>query len=47
MGSQQLFTHYQNGVKPEWRYTGAPDADARTIQATKLGDFLTHALWDK
>ena len=33
-GFQQLFTDDPNGVKPQWRYTGAPDADARTIQAT-------------
>ena len=29
-----LFTHDPYDVKPQWRYTGAPDADARTIQAT-------------
>ena len=35
-GFQQVFTHdpYGHGVKLQWRYTGAPDADARTIQAT-------------
>jgi hypothetical protein len=29
-----LFTQDPDGAKPQWRYTGAPDADARTIQAT-------------
>ena len=26
-GIEQLFTNDPNGVKPQWRYTGVPDAD--------------------
>lgn len=68
-GYLSLFVADPNGYKRQWRYTNAPDADARLVQATywaktfadaegqniddlvgkasKMGDFLRYAMFDK
>lgn len=68
-GYLSLFVRDPNGYKRQWRYTNAPDADARLVQATywaktfadaqgkkiddlvgkasKMGDFLRYAMFDK
>ena len=46
-GYLSLFDSDPSGCKPQWRYTGAPDADARTIQGTYWAYNFTQTLLDE